>query len=62
MKEFHIVFNTNGDTNAETLGCMIEELTQLGVYDTVRNVVVYDDNNKELSNKVQEIVDKYLHQ
>ncbi len=62
IKEIHILFNTNGRVNADSLDCMVRELTELGVYDTTRNVVVYDDADEELSARVLEIFNRYLPQ
>ena len=59
METIKIVFNTSG--NIEKLQKMIKELTELGVYNSEKCVIEYDETNKELVRQIKTITEKYLH-
>lgn len=59
MKTTKIVFNTCGDI--EKLQKMIKELTELGVYNSEKCVIEYDETNEELVRQIKTITEKYLH-
>lgn len=57
METIKIIFNTCRDT--EKLQKMIEELTELGVYNSEKCVIEYDETNKELVSQIKAITEKY---
>ena len=59
METIKIVFNTSG--NIEKLQKMIKELTELGVYNSEKCVIEYDETNEELVRQIKTITEKYLH-
>ena len=59
METIKIVFNTSG--NIEKLQKMIKELSELGVYNSVKCVIEYDETNEELVRQIETITEKYSH-
>ena len=59
METIKIVFNTSG--NIEKLQKMIKELSELGVYNSEKCVIEYDETNEELVHQIETITEKYSH-
>lgn len=59
METIKIVFNTSG--NIEKLQKMIKELSELGVYNSEKCVIEYDETNEELVRQIETITEKYSH-
>ena len=59
METIKIVFNTS--VNIEKLQKMIKELTELGVYNSEKCVIEYDETNEELVRQIETITEKYSH-
>ena len=59
METIKIVFNTSG--NIEKLQKMIKELSELGVYNSEKCVIEYDETNEELVRQIATITEKYSH-
>lgn len=57
METIKIVFNTSG--NIEKLQKMIKELSELGVYNSEKCVIEYDETNEELVRQIETITEKY---
>lgn len=60
MKEIRLVIQKNGNgAQIEKVIQMIDELNAIGVLDNTRSCIIYDENDIELSSKVENILDRY---